>query len=120
MHFNVTAGGKKSKKTASSNQQGLGSSEELPSVSIGSPKIWSQLRSNKTSVYLHVLVLKAKNSHEGIDDIEEVGSGMIQRGEALYGIVKMVKYDKIPKHFRHRYLLSDFGLVNMTALEGEV
>ena len=30
----------------------------------------------------------------------------------------MIKHDVIPKHFRHRYLLADFDLVEVDALDG--
>ena len=50
--------------------------------------------------------------------IDDVNATIFKSGAALYGIIKMVKYDKIPKHFQHRYLLSDFGLVDLDPLTG--
>jgi hypothetical protein len=41
-----------------------------------------------------------------------------QSGLGQYGVVQMIKHDIIPKHFKHRYLLSDFGLVQLDPLEG--
>ena len=38
-----------------------------------------------------------------------VDSRHIQEGAVLHGAVQLVKYDKVPKHFRHRYLMSDLG-----------
>jgi hypothetical protein len=43
---------------------------------------------------------------------------LIRSGSALYDIISMVKFDVVPKYFRQRYLLSDFGLVTPTAEEG--
>jgi hypothetical protein len=40
------------------------------------------------------------------------------QGKPLHGVVRLIKYDKIPKSFRHRYLLSDFGIVSISAEEG--
>lgn len=31
----------------------------------------------------------------------------------------MIKHDVIPKNFRHRYLLTDFGWVEMEPIDGE-
>jgi hypothetical protein len=79
-----------------------------------------------TSVFLHVLVLKDRgtpiiNPETGKEEaLDEITSTMLNKGEALYGVVNLVKYDKIPKHFRQRYLLSDFGLVGVSADEGTV
>ena len=43
---------------------------------------------------------------------------LIRSGSALYDIISMVKFDVVPKYFRQRYLLGDFGLVTPTAEEG--
>lgn len=43
---------------------------------------------------------------------------LIRSGNALYDVIGMVKYDNVPKHFRQRYLLSDFGLVTPSQEEG--
>jgi hypothetical protein len=45
---------------------------------------------------------------------------LIRSGSALYDIISMVKFDVVPKYFRQRFLLSDFGLVIPTAEEGSV
>jgi hypothetical protein len=37
----------------------------------------------------------------------------IEGGLVLYGTIQMVKHDVIPHHFHQRYLLSDFGWVEM-------
>jgi len=49
---------------------------------------------------------------------EVINSKVFSSGEALHGVVGMVKYDKIPRSFRQRYLLSDFGWVNISSMEG--
>lgn len=76
-----------------------------------SSNMWNIIHSNSTlrSIYLHVLIRKSQISKE--DNITAV---LFREGSALYGIVNMVKFDKIPLSFKHRYLLSDFGLVNIS------
>lgn len=76
--------------------------------------VWQQLVSNKTSVYLHVLLMRSGLSDRDVS----ITSKTLERGDALHGVVGMVKYDKIPRQFRQRYLLSDFGLVEVSPLEG--
>lgn len=76
---------------------------------------WQHLASNKTSVFLHVLLARSGGSSASR---EVINSKVFSSGEALHGVVGMVKYDKIPRSFRQRYLLSDFGWVNISALEG--
>ena len=90
-----------------------------------SPHIFELIQSNKSSVYLHVLVMKNELGY-----LDQIKSGMsrpggisipphhYQVGDLLYGAVKMIKYDFIPKSFQYRYLLADFGLVHQTELEG--
>jgi hypothetical protein len=72
---------------------------------ITSSDIWMKLHKNQSSIYLHVTI-KTDNS----EDTSKVG--------ILRGQVMLVKYDVIPKSFKHRYLLSDFGLVTPTADDG--
>lgn len=44
-------------------------------------------------------------------DVDTITRDMLREGAALFGAVELVKYDRIPKHFSHRYLLSDYGWV---------
>jgi hypothetical protein len=81
-----------------------------------SPDLWRQIHTNTTDVYLHVVLLRTSPSQV---PKKLVTSRDFQSGDALTGYVCLVKHDKVPHRFRHRYLLSDFGLVNMTAIEGE-
>lgn len=46
-------------------------------------------------------------------EYDDVTSTLIRSGKALYDVINMVKYDRIPKSFKHRYLLSDFGFVDI-------
>ena len=78
-----------------------------------SKRLWSNLRSNKTSVHLHVVIY-----HDLLHQVDEISKEMLRDGAALFGSVELVKYDKIPKHFSYRYLLSDIGLVNPDNLDG--
>lgn len=97
-------------------------------VIIATSDIWSKLRKNQTAVYLHVLVtptMKRKQPKSASDMVEvetEELDLLSANDEAdplpnLFGSVKLVKYDVIPKSFRHRYLLSDFGWVNISREE---
>jgi len=76
-----------------------------------SKPMWNNIHSNSTtkSVYLHVLIRKSQ-----IEKVDNITYNMFKEGSALYGVVNMIKFDKIPKSFKHRYLLSDFGLVNIS------
>jgi hypothetical protein len=58
---------------------------------------------------LHVLIRKSN-----IEKVNNITHNLFKEGSALYGVVNMIKLDKIPKSFKHRYLLSDFGLVNIS------
>jgi hypothetical protein len=66
---------------------------------------FNQIYRNSSTVYLHAVVSKK------LDDSKASSNPANQR---LHGVVKMIKYDLIPKHFHHRYLLSDFDLVQLT------
>jgi hypothetical protein len=46
-------------------------------------------------------------------EYNDITSTLIRSGKALYDVINMVKYDKIPKSFKHRYLLSDFGWIDI-------
>jgi hypothetical protein len=70
-----------------------------------SRKLWETVLSNRTDLYMHVLIISA--DFEGVD---EISSRSIANGTVLYGGVGLIKFDKIPKAFRQRYLLSDLGL----------
>lgn len=74
------------------------------------------IHNNKSSIFFNFLLLK-------LDDDTSTG-GLITKqhissGKVLFGNVKMIKYDVIPRHFHHRYLLSDFGLVQQSEIAGK-
>ncbi len=77
--------------------------------------VWQQLTTNSTDVFLHALLVRSDLAAAN----KVLDKKAFSRGEALHGVVRMVKHDKIPRHFRQRYLLSDFGLVNISAVEGK-
>ena len=80
-------------------------------VPIKSKQLWKALHSNQSNVYLHAFI------HRGVA-IDDVTNMHLRNGTVLYGIVGLVKYDKIPKSFRHRFLLSDFGWATMSEEDG--
>jgi len=90
-------------------------------VTITSRKIWQPIQNNQSNVYLHVLLLKQNPDTVLVNDLPnvQISQKMISTGEALYAVVGLIKFDKIPKIFRQRHLLSDFGLVPVTPLEAE-
>ena len=96
-----------------------------------SAPIWHEITSNKTSVFLHVLLVRSTPiAHTGSTETntaisavsypEIVNTKSLQTGQALYGVVRLVKQARIPKHFHHRHLLADWGLVNTTEIEGTI
>lgn len=90
-------------------------SSQAPSSSNGtlvSDKIFNAFHENSSSVYLHALIYKEGSKPEVVTE------RMVQEGEILHSSVQMIKYDIIPKSFRYRYLLSDFGLAVLTPEEG--
>jgi hypothetical protein len=94
----------------------------LPSTSQGivvnaSSAIWKEIGANKTSVYLHVVITRRPAS-AAATTASVISTDTIKAGEALHGVVGLIKHDRIPKAFRQRYLLADLGLVTLTAEEG--
>ena len=80
------------------------------------PEIWRKLQRNSSSVYLHVLLVRAPSSPSSATS-DVVSSAAFTSGRALHGSVAMIKSDRIPRSFRHRHLLSDFGLVPTDPLD---
>lgn len=80
---------------------------------INVPKnIWKNVYTNKSAIYLHVILTANDNDFTNIEAISD------KYTNTLYGSVKLIKFDVIPKSFRNRYLLSDFGLVGMPEEDG--
>ena len=82
------------------------------------PEVWSKLRRNDSLVYLHVLLVGAgvNSPASSTCSISSTAAGIIgtdafASGRALHGRIPMLKFDRIPKSFRYRYLLADWGLV---------
>lgn len=74
--------------------------------------LWDVIHANASNVYLHALLMK--NGQKAF-----VSASDIKSGDALHGSVQLIKYETIPKSFKHRYLLSDFGLVSMSTRDME-
>ena len=81
-------------------------------IGIAPADVWKNLRNNRSEVHLHVLVIKG-----GVDR-DDITSSLVRSGNVLYGVINMVKFDRIPRYFKHRNLLSDLGLVAIDAEEG--
>lgn len=91
------------------------SADDVPSNgTVVASSIFKKLRSNSTQMFLHVVAVTA-----GVP-LNQVNSTLMSSGNMLHGYVQMAKYDVVPKSFRHRYLLSDFGWVNMNPVEGDI
>jgi hypothetical protein len=79
--------------------------------------IFNAIHHNGSSIYFHVIICKHKSHHQLTDLLQR--KALFSTGYALHGSVKMIKYDRIPKHFHHKYLLSDFGMVELTEEESK-
>ena len=79
----------------------------VPVVKRASERIWAALHGNRSDVFLHVLAVRGDGAYA--DSGANVTAAAQQEGDALHGVVRMVKYDVIPKYFKHRYLLADLG-----------
>lgn len=79
-----------------------------------SKDIFKQIQSNSSNVFLHVIVKWPEYSYSDIQPI----TGASTPGWWLHGSVRMIKYDAIPRSFRYRYLLSDFGWVENSPIQG--
>ena len=80
----------------------------ITSSSLRSRDMWKKLKSNSTSVYLHILLVHHSRRMNPVVSTDDYTSGL-----ALHSRIQMIKHDKIPRSFRHRYLLSDFGWVTV-------
>ena len=79
--------------------------------------LWYDIRHNQSSIYLHVLIQRDNPPHDSKLTDTTIKNKTI-KGSQLVGSVQLIKYDKIPKSYRQRYLLSDFGLVNISSADG--
>lgn len=82
-----------------------------------SNRLFELIRNNESSIFMHVLLLRNNFSS---DQHVSITKEALQRGDALFGSVKLIKYDVIPKFFKYRYLLSDFGLVSLSQADSKI
>jgi hypothetical protein len=87
----------------------------LANGTVISKDIFKQIQSNSSNVFLHVIVKWPEYSYSDIQPI----TGASTPGWWLHGSVRMIKYDAIPRSFRYRYLLSDFGWVENSPIQEE-
>lgn len=99
---------------------GIRRSENM-SQRVVSPKIWQAIRDNSTDVFLHVIISRSDSDSDSHSDYEltaqhekNITESDVHAGIALYGTVRLVKHDVVPKHFKHRHLLSDFGYAEIS------
>lgn len=99
---------------------GNGSTPESALEVVASNQIWAQLHNNRTSVFLHVLALKAESEtrHDEHKDVphNNITSKLLDRGHALHGAVRLLKHDTIQKSQRARYLMHDIADVLPSSL----
>lgn len=83
-------------------------------------KFFDFIQNNKSSIYFNFLLFKheTEDGRSPILSDATVTKQQLTSGSVLFGNVKMIKYDVIPRHFHHRYLLSDFGLVKQSEIAG--
>lgn len=82
----------------------------------GPNRLFETIRRNESEIYLNVLLLR---TGEAAVQYTTINREALKRGDALFGSVKLVKYDVIPKSFRYRYLLSDFDLVQLSDIDSK-
>lgn len=80
--------------------------------SIPNNDVFSNIQSNRSEVYLHVIVKMNNYNYSQIQPYQK------SPGWWIHGSVKMIKHDYIPRSFRYRYLLSDFGYVKEDPIQG--
>lgn len=115
--LDLVSNAKKTTKNVKSSDDESSSERERAVVA---PAIWNHLQNNKTSVYLHILLLKSKppitttTTEDNAVPISTIGgyntvnTSMLTSGQVLHGSIRMLKYDKIQKSHKNRYLLSDW------------
>ena len=91
---------------------GKGNKNSNSNITKVSSQVWKNINNNSSSVYLHILLLKYDSNDEKISEDILITVPTINKGDALYGAVQLIKHDKIPRKYRFRYLLSDFGRSN--------
>lgn len=89
------------------------SAQSSAALAVVSPVIWKRLAGNNSGIFLHAVIVheravKSLNKELNVKDIES--------GYVLYGVIQMIKHDVIPHHYHQRYLLSDFGWVEMDSI----
>ena len=89
-----------------------------------SESIWSLIRGNKTTIYLHVLLLKQQNKQHLLSGIgsyndddsdfldsdgypDRIDQNLFAKGNGLHSALSLLKMAKIPTSYADRYLLSD-------------
>lgn len=80
--------------------------------SVPNKDVFSNIQSNSSEVYLHVVVKMDKYNFSQIQPYQK------SPGWWIHGSVKMIKHDYIPRSFRYRYLLSDVGYVKEDPIQG--
>ena len=84
-------------------------------VHVTNKQLWKAIRHNQSTVFLHALTVKHDEAGRTVDSIT---TETMNSGQGAYGVITLIKYDVIPKQFRHRYLLADLGFQNLsTAVE---
>jgi hypothetical protein len=87
-------------------------------------EIWNSIAGNRSSVFLHTAAVSESlfTARNGGSPNVILTQGLLESGDALYGTVPMIRFDRIPAHFRQRYLLSDVlpeGWITPDPLDGE-
>lgn len=93
----------------------VANSSNMP-VFAASSAVLQGLRSNSSDVYLHVVLVKCDGTGKPITS--DVSAKTLAAGDALYDVIRMTKHAPVPASFKHRYLLSDFGWAEHSAVEG--
>jgi len=74
-------------------------------------RIWKNIQSNGTGIYLHVICINENISinqaNANANDDYNITDTSLSDGSILQGSIHLLKYDKIPKSYNYRYLLAD-------------
>ena len=72
----------------------------------------------RVAVEQAVARVRETNGH-GPEEHDMIERSMITSTKVLYGALNLIKQDDVPRSFRERYLLSDFGLVPQDPIDTE-
>lgn len=78
-------------------------------------RIAQEVHRNGSAVFLHVVLCRSNIKGKGLSIPDVIANpSLFKTGDAIHGWVRLIKHSVIPRSFHFRYLLSDFGLVEVS------